>query len=196
MRKGILIIGIFFLFLGLILIGISQGIVESNIKWLLVDYKTASGMGSAKLSVQGNLTEGDIFLVNFTIRPPQGPYPDVTGVDITITDPDNNKAVYGVEIGTEPSTGEPIFVNPFPTGTVNVTGLYKVDADARIVNLTRLDLRRQLNEKIYPYSSLFIVGGAIFGGGAIISIVGLKTSKPKRHISKLKTRFSKFPSNI
>jgi hypothetical protein len=186
MRKGIRTIGICFLFLGLILIGASQIIVESNTSWLLVDYKTASGMGTDKLSVQGNLTEGDVFLVNFTIRPPEGAYPDVAGVNITITDPNNNKAIYEVEIGAGPQ-----FLDPFPTGTVNVTGPYKVDADARIVNLTRLDLRTKLIEKKYPYSSLFIVGGAIFGSGAIVSIIAFKTSKHKRHIPKLKTRFSK-----
>jgi hypothetical protein len=178
MRKGMLVIGIFSLFLGLILISTSRMIVESN-KWSLVDYATAPGMGVRKLSVQGNLKAGDVFLVNFTIRPPQGPIPDVAGVNITITDPNNNKTIYDVEIGPGPQ-----FLNPFPTGVVNVTGPYKVDADARIVNLTRLDLRINLVEKTYPFFSLSIVGGAIFGSGVVVSIVALKTSKRKRRIPR------------
>jgi len=190
MRKGMLVIGIFFLFLGLILISTSRVTVESN-KWSLVDFATAPGMGVKTLSVQGNLTKGDAFLVNFTIRPPQGSFPDVAGVDITITDPNDNKAVYEVGIGAGPK-----FLDPFPTGVINVTGFYRVDAVARIVNLTRLDLRIKLVEKTYPYSYLSVGGGVIFGGGLVMSIVALKTSKRKRRTPELKTRFQSSDLNI
>jgi hypothetical protein len=182
MRKEIVIIGAFLMFLGLIFMSISRSIAESDIRWVLVDSESASGIGTNRLSVEGNLTYGDFFLVNFTIRPPSEVIPDVAGVNVTITDPNNNKTSYDIEIGPGPQ-----FLDPFPMGLINVTGHYAVEAISRFVNLTRLDLRKQeFSEKRYPYGSLLIVGSVIFGGGAGMSIIGLKASKHKKRISKFK----------
>ncbi|MEM2105384.1 MAG: hypothetical protein QXV21_02795 [Candidatus Bathyarchaeia archaeon] len=182
MRKGILAIGIFLMFLGLIFTSISRSISEVDVNWVLVATSSAAGMGADRLSVQGNLTQGDYFFVNFTIRPPTETIPDVAGIEITITDPNNNKTNYEIEIGPGPR-----FLNPFPEGPVNVTGQYNVEAVARLINLTRLDLRkREVGEKKYPYEYLLPIGGVILGVGVVTSIIGLKTSKRKKRFSKLK----------
>jgi hypothetical protein len=182
MRRSLVILGVCLLFLGLISIAVSHSIVKSEYSYPLINRNTASGTGTRMLSVEGNLTEGNRFFINFTTKYPQEPVPDVLGVNVTVTDKTNNNSV-SYEIPIYPG---PTLMAPFPRGLVNHTGPHKVDVMGFGINVTRVDLRLEIIKQLYPYDFLFLGGIVVLGGGVGISLIGLKSSKPQRHRSKIK----------
>lgn len=189
MRKDLLAIGIFLIFLGLISVASSRVAIkpEPTQDWVVVE-KTEVLQPTEKLSVQGDLTSGDRFRANFGLSRSTGPgiVPEVSMILVNLTDP--NGEIESSQIPLDLQGGAVTPMAPFPKGIANYTGTYKVDARTiGVVLLNEVALEKmEIEEKElqYPYANLLPIGIAIFIGGFGISLLGVKLSKRKRMLYK------------
>jgi len=180
MRKGLRILGVLVLFTGLILVSISYSAVSLDPKWVTVKEERAS---LDKLSVEGNLTKNDSFMVAFTLMKPPTMIPDFAAVLINVTDPQGYVFIenYEIPISLDYSTGTPALGRDFPGGVTNITGLYKVNAWAIAgLSLRTLSLQKLEIEFQHPYMNLLPVGAVVFVGGVVISLLCVKSSGSKK----------------
>lgn len=186
MKKNILALGIFLLFLGIVLIGVSgMDVSKPEKKWTVVsEVKEEEATPLTKLAVQGNLEQGDTFRAYFELspRPQTGAYSIDVAVVVNLTDPNGNTRTYDIPItyvGIMPANLE-----PFPEGVANYTGTYKLDAwgiwGAALNYLALKKMEFEEVEPQYPYSNLSFVGGATFLGGIGTLFLGIKAPRRKR----------------
>lgn len=183
-----LVSGIFLMFLGLVFI-VASGIVvqpEPLPETEVLD-ETTPDQPAYSLSVQADLSNGDRFRVGFTIKVPPEMLPADAAVIVNVTDPDGYNSTYDVPI-TLSEMGKPIPMAPFPEGTTNKTGPYKVGAQGIWgVQLTYLVLEKMIlkeREPEHPYRILFPISIAIIMVGVGTSFLSAKSSKPRRIQSK------------
>jgi len=187
-RRNILVSGIFLMFLGLVFI-VASGIViqPEPLRETEVLDETTPDQPAYSLSVQGDLSIGDRFRVGFTIKVPPEMLPADAAVIVNVTDPDGYNSTYDMPI-TLSELGKPIPLAPFPEGTANKTGLYKVCAQGIWgVQLTYLCLEKMTlteREPERPYTILFPIGIAIIMVGVGTSFLSARSSKPRRIRSK------------
>jgi hypothetical protein len=179
MRKDILALGMFVMFLGLIFLSVSRTVKKPELKWATV-VNTRAKESTEKLFLQGNLTEGDRFQVTFGLNQSSSqPFLLEPEVEVNVTDPNGHSKLYSIRLTSIDSSFA--CMDPFPEDVANYTGTYKVTAEAFEILLNSLFLHRQVKtEPDHPYSFLFPVGIAIFLGGGGISLLAVKISKRKR----------------
>lgn len=186
MRRDLLALGIFFLFLGVVFISGSRVAIKQKPleTWIDVDKATATDEQTTRLSVQGNLTSEDEFRVYFELTPPpsSGFFSMDTTVLVNLTDPNGYMEPYYIPVEHDES-GMLQLMASFPEGVANYNGTYKASAEAilgiffRSLSLQRIELEER--EGQYPYGILLPVGTVILFGGVGISILGAKISKRK-----------------
>ena len=185
-RRNVLVSGIFLTFLGLVFIVASNIAVQPKPLWETeVLDETRPDQPADSLSVQGDLSNGDMFAVGFTITTPPGIVHADAAVLVDITDPDGHNSTYEIPIGLSPE-GKPRSMSPFPEGTANKTGLHKVYARGIwFVRLDSLVFEKKIpKEPEYPYRMLLPVGIAAITGGVGTSLLGAKSSRPRKMRSK------------
>jgi len=181
MRKDILALGMFVMFLGLVFLCVSRIAIEQQ--WMMIPGARAEPTDPVeRLSIQGDLKEGERFKVTFTLRN-FTPYSLELGVVVNVTDPNGYSKLYEIPLSSS-GTGTPLLVEPFPEDIANYTGTYKVSAEGYDVTLRSLVLQRK-GEPLYPYSFIFPVGIAIFLGGGGISLLAVKM-RARAQLSKRK----------
>jgi len=193
MRKGFVALGIFLLFLGLILIASSRTVIEPDpiLRWATVQDIDANPSAEL-LSVQGDLKSGDSFRVYFTLAPlSQQMLSQDAAVLINVTDPEGSVKEYDIPLALQ---GVQVVTKAqFPEGVTNRSGTYKIDAWAiwgpRLLYLTLEKKEFEESEPQYPYNNFFPVGAAVALGGIGTSVFGVKSSERKR--VPLKRRSSK-----
>lgn len=187
MRRDLLALGIFLLFLGLVFISGSRVVVkpEPFEKWVAVEDTTVEEPASI-LFVQGSLTHGDKYRVYFELAPPPpGPFSADTIAQVNLTDPNGYMESYLIPIERD-EMGLLRVTESFPGGVANYNGTYKVSAEVpKIFGVTFKSLSIQKIELVekepqYPYGFLLPVGIAILLGGVAISLLGAKISRRKR----------------
>jgi len=184
MRRDLLALGLFLLFLGVVFISASRVTVklEPLEKWVVVEDVRVEEPASS-LVVEGHLAREDRYRVYFVLAPPSpGPFSLDTTVLVNLTDPNGYMESYYIPIEREDLM---LFLKaPFPEGVANYTGTYKVRAEAILgvffnyLSLQKIELVER--EPQYPYGTLLPVGIAILLGGVGISILGAKISKRRR----------------
>ena len=166
---------------------------EPSKRWTVVNSSRAETT-NMKLFVQGNLTQGDRFKVDFRLAPlSSSVLSEAATVVINLTDPNGHLKTYGIPVVLS-QEGQLGLMEPFPEGVANYTGTYRIDAWGIFVSVRYLALRRMVLEERelqYPYGNLFFVGCAIFLGGIGASYLGGKASRHrrtslKRHLSRHK----------
>lgn len=187
MKRDILILGVFFLFLGLTLMSVSRTSVEVEPleRWQTVE-ETEVNPPKESLSVQGDLTNGDRFRVYFTIQMEEeelarkfgGVFPSEVGViEMNLTDPYGSSVrLPDTLIGIQRGMAYPV---ELPEGVANVTGTYTVDAKSfppDWIKLESLRLEREIERK-EPFGFLLPVGVVVSVSGIALSIFGVKSSK-------------------
>lgn len=192
MRKGLLALGIFLCFVGLIFMAASQIIVKPEPLQNWTDVDTVSvEQPSMLLSVQGPLKQGDKFKVFFRLAPFSGQMISVdASVIINFTDPSGYTTVYDIPIGLV--RGMLVLKAPPPEDVANYTGTYKADAEGiwgmSLVYLALQKMTLEEREPQYPYGTFLPIGGAIFLAGGGIFLLGAKISKRKKRLHKHKSR--------
>lgn len=184
MRRNVLVSGILLVFLGLVFMVASSIVVQPEpLRETEVLDETTPDQPAYSLSVQGDLSNGDMFGVGFTVKVPPGMLHVDAAVIVNVTDPGGYNSTYDIPI-TLSETGKPIPMAPFPGGTANKTGPYKVGAQGIWgVQLTYLVLEKMIlkeREPEHPYRILFPMGIAIIMVGVGTSLLGAKSSKPRR----------------
>jgi len=187
MRKDILALGMFAMLLGVVFLSASRTAVMPGPKWDVV-VNTRPNESTEKLFLQGNLTEGDRFQVNFALDQNSAqPYLLEPEVQINVTDPNGHSEFYRIRLTD--MDGRFARLDPFPESIANYTGTYNVTAEAFEILLKNLVLTKLgfvKTDPDYPYSFLFPVGIAILLGGSGISLLAVKISKRKRVRYKLR----------
>lgn len=184
MRKNLFVLGVSFLFLGMIFIAVSRVAVkpEPLKKWAKVGEAHGEETPTLNLFAQGDLTRGDRFRVYFNIALLSSSVISVdASVVINLTDPNGHTETYDIPVTSQ--GGKAALMEPLPEDVANYTGTYKVDAwglfvSLRYVALQRMELKER--EPQYPYGNLFFVGCAVFLGGIGASYLGVKASRHKR----------------
>jgi hypothetical protein len=181
MRKDILALGMSVMFLGLVFLSASRTAIKPEPKWDVV-VNTRANESTERLFLQGNLTEGDKFQVNFALDQNSAQQfllePEV---QVNVTDPNGHSKLYSIRL--RGMDGYIARLDPFPQDVANYTGTYNVTAEAFEILLRNLVLSKLgfvKTDPDYPYSFLFPVGIAILLGGSGISLLALKISKRKR----------------
>ena len=188
MRKSVLVSGLFLVLFGLVFMVASTIAVQPEpfIETQVLD-KTTANPPADSLSVQGNLSNGDRFRIGFTIDTSPGQIHVDAAVILTVTNPEGYNLTDEIPIGFSPG-GKPISMAPFPEGIANKTGTYKVSAQGIwFVYLRSLVLEKAIlkeGEAEYPYRILFPIGIATITGGVGTSLLGAKSSKPRKIRSK------------
>jgi hypothetical protein len=187
MRKDILALGMFAMLLGLVFLSASRTAIEPGLKWDVV-VNTRANVSTEKLSLEGNLTEGDRFQVNFALDQSSAqPFLMEPEVQVNVTDPNGDSKLYSIRLTSVDSTFARL--DPFPEDVANYTGTYNVTAEAFEILLKNLILTKLgfvKTDPDYPYSFLFPVGIAILLGGSGISLLAVKISKRKKVRYKLR----------
>jgi len=190
MRKGIMALGVSILFLGVVLLGFSRMAIQLVPEFPIVAEVRAPDQTTTSLSLQGNLTSGDKFLIRFdpVPAPSHGQISWDTEVLINLTDPSGNTISYNIPLEILQGAWNP--VERLPEGVANETGTYTVKAQSIFwVYLRSLTLKKVVERPPeYPYSNWFPAGIAIVVGGTGASIWGTKSSKPKKHRIKKSSR--------
>lgn len=187
MRKDLLALGILLLFLGVVFISGSRGVVKPDPleKWVVVEDVTPEEPASS-LFVQGILTMNDTYRVYFELAPfPSGPFSIDTFAQVNVTDPNGYMESYSIPIERD-EMGLLQATESLPGGVANYTGTYEVSAEVpeifgvnfRSLGIQKIELEER--ELEYPYGILLPVGSVILLGGVAISILGAKVSRRKR----------------
>jgi len=181
MRKDILALGMFAMVLGVVFLSASRTAVKPGLKWDVV-VNTRPPESTVRLFLQGNLTEGDRFQVNFAIdQNSSSPFFMEPEVEVNVTDPNGGSKLYSIRLTSVDSRVARL--DPFPEDVANYTGTYEVTAEAYEILLKNLVLTKLgfvKTDPDYPYSFLFPVGIAILLGWSGISLLAVKISKSKR----------------
>lgn len=186
MRRDLLALSIFLLFLGVVFISGSRVVVkpEPLEKWVVVEEARATAEQTSSLFVQGSLDPGDRFRVIFELAPPSPGFLSLdTTVLVNLTHPNGYTEPYYIPIERDES-GMPQLMASFPEGVANYTGTYKASAEAILgiffnsLSLQKMELEER--EVQLPYGILLPVGIVILFGGVGISILGAKISMRKR----------------
>jgi hypothetical protein len=167
--------------MGLFLTAVSNLAVQGENSWIIVKEERNKNPPLTQLSLEGNLTKNDVFMVRIFLQKPGGMIPDVAAVIVNVTDPSGNIVInnYEMPISLDYYSGTAVLGEDFPGGTVNSTGCYKVDTLA----IGGIFLQRFTLEKLettYPYKNLLPVGVVISVGGVGISLWSSKISKSKK----------------
>lgn len=184
MRRAVLACGILVLFLGLVFQAFSRVVVQPEPigSWSIVDdYESDPPVD--RLQVEGFLESGETFKVYFSLMPPPVQLlPEDLGLYVNVTDPQNDATVYPIRVKF--LQGKLVTMDPAPVATANYTGIHKIGAwslwGIRIayLSLERHELHEQ--EPQYPYEVFYPVGIAVFFGGVVVSLLGVKSSAQKR----------------
>jgi len=182
MRKSIIVLGIVLLFVGVISLGISRTPVYSIPDFPIVAEVTAPNQTTYNLTLVGNLTRGDTFLIRFEpILPTSDQVSMDAGVEINLTDPEGRSVLYDIPLDF--SSGQWFPTARLPEGVANITGAYKVKALGYMwVYLRSLTLKKAVEKPPqYPYDNLLPAGIAVVIGGTATSIFGAKSTKSRKN---------------
>lgn len=184
MRRDILVLGIFLLFLGLILISSSHEVVkpEPIESWVVVR-EVMVDQPSLNLFVEGTLIRGDRFRAYFEPTPPSSPIStgDET-VALNLTDSNGNTKSYSILMERADSSFLP--EEPFPEDVANNTGTYQVSAEALYgayldyLSLQKIEIEETASYDVY--SILLPIGFAILLLGVGISALSTRLSRHKK----------------
>lgn len=183
MKRGMLALGIFLLLVGVVFLGGSRIVIQPELgeKWVGVE-ETRSGP-TQSLSIEGNLTQNDTFVVRFDFRFTSTPVQPMGRVQINVTDPVGDTFSYDVVV--EARGGKPV-IPEFPEGIANLTGRYGVHACASVeknVQLSSLGLWKMEIKNTspqYPYGFLFPLGIIVSICGVVVCFFGARRWKCRR----------------
>jgi len=196
-------LGVLLLLLGIVLLSLSQNTVEvppqENTEKAAEEIKRD---GAKSLSVQANITLGEMFTIEFALLegPEATPLEEVF-VYTNITNPLGNVTEKYVILIRDPYTGSRWVTIPGDwnaTGVANSTGTYKVSIFSRFpihfVRLTLYTVHIEEGKIVYPYSFLYYAGIPTVGLGLVLSVFGALSSKARwtrRMKRKSKTSYLK-----
>ncbi|NWF86493.1 hypothetical protein HXY32_01545 [Candidatus Bathyarchaeota archaeon] len=195
MKAIALAFGILILFLGFVLVAASQSVVEvpPQPKQTKADEVISpNAMGSESLTVNPNLTAGQVFKLDYAFRNFPQNYPeDYIIIYTNLTDPLGNLTQRYIIMIPNPQ-------NPYQwvkapggdwneTSVANLTGIYRITVfpEVSVMNLTRLTVWVSEiieGKTLYPYSYMFYVSIPVVGAGVVLSAYGVlsKTRRAKR----------------
>ena len=176
------LIGVIMLFSGLILCPCSKIEEHYTVPVTTTVGETIDTENEEAYYVEGNLTKGDHFLIEFSLgRLSSHRLPDVVGVNITITSPDGNVTSQFVRIDWDPS-GTRLVAMDEVRGVANCTGTYIVEETYHFLPLARLAIVKvdYVEKTRYPYFYLLPVGILLIVLGIILVILSYFTSTKRR----------------
>jgi len=185
MRKIFLFLGIFLLFIGVLVISLSRVVIFPGASPYWVAVEEVKAQPSRQLELGGNLTQGDKFRIYFLLAPVTGQISLDSTVEINVTDPQGTIKWYEIPIEREDDHLVPM--SELPRGNATYTGTYQVSVIAFGVQLTRLALQKmeyKEQEPQYPYSGLVPVGVVAFSGGVAVVLLGNRIPRRKRTLNK------------
>jgi hypothetical protein len=202
MRRNVLALGIFLMFLAFVLQASSQFSVEidpARDTWTTVNSNEANPP-VLELSVAANLSKDDEFRIFFSLqRTPENYLPDGFGIKMNLTDPNGDVLFFEREAEID-ETGKIVITHlgeTYPSAVANLTGTYRVDAQSRggiiLIRLLTIEKSVIIPANVdYPWAILSPASVVVFLAGACLLVFGALSSKGrkprKNRLSKAKKR--------
>ena len=176
------LIGVIMLFSGLILCPCSKIEEHYTVPVTTTVGETIDTENEEAYYVEGNLTKGDHFFIEFSLGRLSSPIiPEGAGVNIKITSPDGNVTSQFVRIKWDPS-GTRLVAMDEVRGVANCTGTYIVEETYHFFPLARLAIVKidYVEKTRHPYFYLLPVGILLIALGIILIILSYFTSTKRR----------------